>query len=123
MTLISDEINDVQWLRNNGSPLPEVIEKWRRTTKYRMGTLDTITIDTYLQTYPGLKTPLGYQLFAEDFATIHPGKEDALFTKWPLLYPTILKICASKQDRFLRETLNKYTSDASENNSNEGNCT
>lgn len=100
---------DVQWLKNNVAPFPEVVEKWKQTTKHRTGNVvDAITIQTYLQYFPALREPLGYQLVALDFCELYPGKENLLFTKWVKLYPIILQIAATRKDRFLKEVLSEH---------------
>lgn len=110
--IMNDE--NVQWLKNNVAPFPEVVEKWKATTKYRTGNFIEVdeTIQTYLQYFPSLRKPLGYQLFAIDFYELYPGKENLLFTKWPKLHPIILEIGATKKDRFLKEILSEHENQA-----------
>lgn len=107
---MNDEIHKdhVQWLKNNISPMPEVIEKWELTTNYRIRQFSNLPIDSYLRSFPALREPLGYKLFALDFTVLFPGKENSLFTKWPVTFPKILKFAESKKDSSLKFIFDEY---------------
>lgn len=101
----------VQWLHNNDSPFPEVIEKWEVTTLYRIRNHSKVDINDYIKYFPGLQQPLGYTFLIKDFSFLYPGKEKLLFGKWPTVYPKILKICEVKKDSFLKKLLEDYYND------------
>lgn len=106
----------MQWLHNNVTPFPEVIQKWELTTLYRIRTHSKLDINDYIKYFPGLQQPLGYTLLIKDFSILYAGKENLLFAKWPTVYAKILKICETKKDSFLKELLEEYNNVKSNDN-------
>lgn len=104
----ADYEDDVQWLRNNTSSWQDVCDKWTRTTEYRTNKFSDVDIHTYIRHFPAFKEPLGFTLFSIDFSTLFPHSKNLLFTKWPTIFPKVLKIAKLKSDSFIKSILNEY---------------
>lgn len=65
--LMKNVEKDLLWLKNSTQPWNLVEEKWKETAKQRIRNLhhnqdNQHTVESYLNTYPALRTPQGYTL-------------------------------------------------------------
>ncbi|KAI5738103.1 hypothetical protein M8J77_003063 [Diaphorina citri] len=62
---------DIHWLRSGTTPWEVVVKKWADTSELRTSTLQSATsqvdLNQYLNLFPVLKLPLGYELLFLDF--------------------------------------------------------
>ncbi|XP_026675807.1 uncharacterized protein LOC108254582, partial [Diaphorina citri] len=74
---------DIHWLRSGTTPWEVVVKKWADTSELRTSTLQSATsqvdLNQYLNLFPVLKLPLGYELLLLDFDQLYPGKEIFFF--------------------------------------------
>ncbi|KAE8752777.1 hypothetical protein FOCC_FOCC000515 [Frankliniella occidentalis] len=96
-----EEDEDVRWLSANSRPWTDVLSVWERTFVTRMRLVrglkskkpvpegedhldDVITsVPGYINYFRALTTSHGWELFVQDFNSIHPGKGQALSASWP----------------------------------------
>lgn len=101
------------WLKNNNNPWPTVTENWALTTSRRMDLYNTTncTISEYLNTYPALKQPLGYELYEIDFQNLFSEKCNMLYGAIATLKNKIFKFAettSGKRDPNMQQYLNIY---------------
>ncbi|CAH0563124.1 unnamed protein product [Brassicogethes aeneus] len=56
--------DSISWLKNNSQPWPDVLNRWKVTSKVRLHRFyhSTIAIHEFMKLYPALTEPLGYSL-------------------------------------------------------------
>lgn len=97
--------DEILWLKNNVSPFPLVLEKWKFTREFRLHTIKKTSIEEYLQSFPALRESMGYKLFTQDFSLMFPDKECLFFIKWPFIFRKLLNIATARKDPFLQKQL------------------
>lgn len=54
--------DEIEWLKNNNEPWPEIIDKWKKTLPKRQLVDKDKTVLEILNTYPAFRKPLAYTL-------------------------------------------------------------
>lgn len=75
-----------------------MVEKWHKTAKNRLKEIETseMTIDTYINKYPVLKTSRGHELLTDDFQFSYPSSGIKIFQTLPIIKRKIFKLALSK---------------------------
>ncbi|CAG9791625.1 unnamed protein product [Diatraea saccharalis] len=117
---------DLEWLRKSSEPWKIAEEKWKNTSKIRLEESKNITVSDYMNEYPVLKKPTGYQLLLIDFETLYPDKSQRLYETFILYRNKILDLAQKKANKNVESPINKLLTEyealkgTSDNKSEEG---
>ncbi|KAI8427482.1 hypothetical protein MSG28_002015 [Choristoneura fumiferana] len=94
--------DDCLWLKNNNEPWDEVVLRWKKTRKYRIGQEHIFpTIHDFLENWPILKDAKGHVLINLDFEEMYEEQSLNFFKNWHFFFEKLLKL---KQDQIKNET-------------------
>ncbi|XP_075165203.1 uncharacterized protein LOC142237695 [Haematobia irritans] len=83
------------WLKFNIEPYEDVLERWKKSFHIRQKCIqEKNSLHNIFDEWPVLKQSFGYKLISEDFAKLHPTKENLLFEKWESTILSIKKLYA-----------------------------
>lgn len=94
---------DLTWLQHSSDPWYLVEEKWKSTCEKRIRNVhhseSPPTIEKYVDSFPALKTTVGYKLLEYDFKISHPDHAENLFINFPLLKSNILGLLKQRKSK------------------------
>ena len=88
----------LQYLKSNVGSLEEQQENWKTCLLERLSFLESHSIYEYINSFPVLRTQIGYKLLLLDFNHRFAAKKNALYGCWEYLSRAITQIGVQKGD-------------------------